>query len=283
VPKCSFEDYAVLQHFSDKDEFYLSRVHRPVVFVPRIYDIDLFAWHCNSFRDFFVPLLVTSTMDWMAIYIFVPISAPLWVFATWGLLKESFHWTHFPIRFNYRNRMVYVFRTNGTVLQAKWNDIFFTLGRCERMAGAQNWDIRGHVLDEDGETVLETFALPGDTMRIDQLQHAWEFFRRYMEDGPATIYRDVYWCHDIAGRREKFKVGLAYLFFGLNGLPIGQILLSPVFLITSLGRWFAMHTSKIPAWPAEVEAQCKVDSFDPYLRDASRNPDKIPMEPIRNE
>jgi hypothetical protein len=41
-----------------------------------------------------------------------------------------------------------------------------------------------------------------------------------------------------------------------------------------------MRTSKIPVWPAEIEAACQVDPFDPYLRDASRNPKKIPMEPV---
>lgn len=199
---------------------------------------------------------------------------------TWFLLKESFSWTHFPIRFNYRNKKVYVFRRDGTILMADWENIFFTLGRCERTVGQQNWDIRGHILDKDGETVRETFALPGDTALVDQLKHTWEFVRRYMEEGPASVYRDVYWCHDIAKRREKYTVGLRYMFFSLNGQPIWQILLSPVFFVASLGRWFAMRTSKIPVWPAEIEAECAVDSFDPYLRDASRNPDKIPMEPM---
>ncbi|ABX17600.1 DUF6708 domain-containing protein [Burkholderia multivorans] len=210
----------------------------------------------------------------------LPFAIPTWMVLSWGLFKESFRLTHFPIRFNFRNRMVYAFKPNGSIVQAKWDDIFFTLGRCERTVGQQNWDIRGHILDKDGETVRETFALPGDTALVDQLKHTWEFVRRYMEEGPASVYRDVYWCHDIAKRREKYKVGLRYMFFSLNGQPIWQILLSPMFFVASLGRWFAMHTSKIPIWPAEIEAECAVDSFDPYLRDASRNPDKIPMEPM---
>ncbi|KUZ01854.1 hypothetical protein WS50_08455 [Burkholderia territorii] len=210
----------------------------------------------------------------------IPFMVPLWLLLSWGLFKESFCLTHFPIRFNCRNGMVYIFKSNGLIVRAKWDDIFFTLGRCERMVGRQNWDIRGHVLDKDGETVLETFALPGDTVLVEQLKHCWEFIRRYMEEGPASVYRDVYWCHDIAERREKYTAGLRYMFFSLNGQPIGQILLSPVFFVASLGRWFAMRTSKIPKWPAEIEAECAVDAFDPYLRDASRNPEKIPMEPM---
>ncbi|MBU9630315.1 hypothetical protein KTE60_13600 [Burkholderia multivorans] len=229
---------------------------------------------------FFVPILIDGGYDLIVFLIFSCVSIPYWTLMMWMLCKESFSWTHFPIRFNYRNKKVYVFRRGGTVLIADWRKIFFTLGRCERTVGQQNWDIRGHILDKDGETVRETFALPGDTALVEQLKHTWEFVRRYMEEGPASVYRDVYWCHDIAKRREKYKVGLRYMFFSLNGQPIWQILLSPMFFVASLGRWFAMHTSKIPIWPAEIEAECAVDSFDPYLRDASRNPDKIPMEPM---
>ncbi|KUY71980.1 DUF6708 domain-containing protein [Burkholderia sp. RF4-BP95] len=230
--------------------------------------------------SFFIPLILAVGFDRIALCIFLGISIPYWILMGWLLSKEAFSWTHFPIRFNCKNRMVYVFRRNGTVLIAKWDDIFFTLGRCERMVGRQNWDIRGHVLDKDGETILETFALPGDTVLVEQLKHCWEFIRRYMEEGPASVYRDVYWCHDIAERREKYTAGLRYMFFSLNGQPIGQISLSPVFFVASLGRWFAMRTSKIPKWPAEIEAECAVDAFDPYLRDASRNPEKIPTEPM---
>jgi hypothetical protein len=216
----------------------------------------------------------------IALVILLVISTPYWLLMAWLLLKESFRRTHFPIRFNHRNGMVYVFKPNGAALKAKWRDLFFTLGRCERMAGAQNWDIRGHVLDKDGETVLETFAVPGDDTAISQINHGWEFFRRYMEDGPAAVHQDVLWCHDIAERREAYKAGLTTLFFSFNGHPIAQAFFSPIFFAASLGRWFAMRTSKIPVWPEDVEAHCKFDQNDPFLRDASNNPEKIPMEPL---
>lgn len=47
----------------------------------------------------------------------------------WLLKKESFAYTHFPIRFNRKTRTVHVFRTDGTVLSVPWDDVFFTLGR----------------------------------------------------------------------------------------------------------------------------------------------------------
>lgn len=34
-----------------------------------------------------------------------------------------------------------------------------------------------------------------------------------------------------------------------------------------------MHFSKIPQWPAEIEAQCPhMEEHDPFFRDASMNP-----------
>jgi len=100
-------------------------------------------------------------------------------------------------------------------------------------------------------------------------------------EGAVSLYTDVLWCHDIASRRESYKAGFNILFFSMNGMPVAQILFSPITFITSLARWVAMHTSKIPVWPADIEAQCKIDDFDPYLRDASRNPPGIPMTYIR--
>jgi len=167
-------------------------------------------------------------------------------------------------------------------VSAKWDDIFFTLGRGIYYSGVQNWDIRGHILDKDGETVLYTFALPGDSTRPERLYRGcWELVRRYMEEGPDSVYTDVLWCQDIATRRESYRAGLTMSFFNLNGWPIFQLLLSPIVFACSLGRWVSTHTSKIPVWPDDIESQCKVDDFDPYLRDASRNPPGIPMTYIR--
>ncbi|MEG6444999.1 hypothetical protein [Enterobacter roggenkampii] len=82
---------------------------------------------------------------------------PFIAFGGYFVFKEWFKWTHYPIRFNRQNGIVYVFRTNGTVLSAPWKEIFFTQ---EKDPGPlREWCIRGHILDKDGETVLETFSL----------------------------------------------------------------------------------------------------------------------------
>lgn len=74
----------------------------------------------------------------------------------WFLRKEFFRHTHYPIRFNRNNRMVYVFRLDGTVLAVPWDEVFFTLCPAQ-MRGV--WEVRGHVLAEDQNTVKETFVL----------------------------------------------------------------------------------------------------------------------------
>src|SRR5690554_2295242 len=67
---------------------------------------------------------------------------------------EWAHYTHYPIRLNRKSRMVHVFRRDGSILSVPWEEVFFTLAQDARF-----WEIRGHVLDSDGETVRETFAL----------------------------------------------------------------------------------------------------------------------------
>jgi hypothetical protein len=46
--------------------------------------------------------------------------------SAYGLLRESFSYTHFPIRLNRKDRKIYVWRRNGTVLSAPWDNVFFS-------------------------------------------------------------------------------------------------------------------------------------------------------------
>jgi len=56
--------------------------------------------------------------------------------------KEAFRYTHYPMRFNRKNRMVYVTRFDGTVMAEPWDRLFFALGDIGK--GAH--DIRMHRL-----------------------------------------------------------------------------------------------------------------------------------------
>lgn len=196
--------------------------------------------------------------------------------AVWILSKESFRHTHYPIRFNRQNRRVYVFRQDGSVLEAPWGELFFTLGRASNFAGIQIWDIRGHVLADDRETVLETFALAVHSDQHDDLLCFWEFIRRYMEDGPEAAQSS--WapvglvCLDIDERHESPRAGMHVLFDNSYGQPLFKVLMGPFYLASALGRILAMRSSRIPQWPAWVEAACRIPDDDPHERDGRSHP-----------
>ena len=186
--------------------------------------------------------------------------------------KESFAWTHYPIRLNRKTRMMYVFRTNGTVLSVPWDEVFFTLGGAGGSGLIQNWDLRGHVLDKDGNTVKESFTFSMVSNKKEDLYQLWEFIRRYMEEGPQDLYKQVEFCMPVSEKRESYFFGLKRLIVNFKGQPFLQALMMPIFLLYSIGRVFAMWTSRIPKWPQEVENACRIEPGDPYIKDWRTNP-----------
>lgn len=217
--------------------------------------------------------------QWRSDVMFLIFSAsvilPLVIICLWLLRKESFCYTHNPIRLNRKTRMVHVFRFNGTVLSASWDTLFFTLGRGNRAFGIQTWDVRGHLLDADGTTVRETFALAMAWENQNDVRRYWEYVRRYMEDGPQAIESLTPVCLPIASRRETWMFGLMRLALNIPGKTFFQIFLLPAFFLMSLGRWFAMHTSRIPVWPSEVDEVCRIEPNDSYERDDRANPPEM--------
>jgi hypothetical protein len=195
-------------------------------------------------------------------------------FVLWVLLKEAFCYTHYPIRFNRKTRMVHVFRFDGTVLSVPWDTLFFTLGRGNRFLGIQTWDVRAHVLDVDETTVRDTFslAMASESQRIVRLY--WEYVRRYMEEGPQAVLSLTPVYLPISKRRETWRFGLMRL--ALDGPWIVVLVtMLPFHFLVSLGRWFAMRTSKIPVWPKEIDEVCCIELNDPYARDAHDNPPEL--------
>ncbi|MDI1258276.1 DUF6708 domain-containing protein [Aquabacterium sp.] len=191
--------------------------------------------------------------DWPVLLAMYGMLAPvLWVM-NWGFRKESFAYTHYPIRLDRITRMVHVFRLNGTVLSVPWDDIFF----CTDTGQGGAWNIRGHVLAEDRVTVLETFALSptaGKTAHHIMLSF-WEMVRGYMEDGPQAAIALAQVLLPIEKERESFAFGFHRMHAVASGESTPLVLvwgfISAVF---APGRWLAMRTSKIPQWPAEVAA-----------------------------
>jgi hypothetical protein len=227
-----------------------------------VFDAVFFGWENTEPEEYLLVFFVLTIF-----------AAPfIWV-GIWLLRKESFAYTHYPIRLNRKTRMVHVFRTNGTVLSVPWDEVFFCLGYCSQ----QMWDIRGYVLDKDRTTVLEAFplsAIGGGAIGQEVLRSFWEFVRRYMEEGPQEAARTVEIFLPIGERRERVIDGFRRMHAEASGGPAIAILVAAgLGLLFAPGRWFAMRTSKIPQWPQEIEAVNVVEPNDPYFRDASMNPE----------
>jgi hypothetical protein len=191
-------------------------------------------------------------------------------FAIWGLRKESFHLTHFPARLNRKTRMIHLFRPerNGGVLSVPWDKVFFTLGRGQSQG---YWDVRGHILAPDGQTVQETFSLGTPWGDREQVRQHWEYMRRYMEQGPQSILEATLMYLPIADAKERGMFAFFRLMMLFPGLTVGLVIFVPACLLIMLGRLFANATSRIPQWPADIEAQCAIEPGDAFERDARNN------------
>ncbi|HDR2540906.1 TPA: hypothetical protein QCI29_001599 [Enterobacter mori] len=197
------------------------------------------------------------------------------IIMTFKVLKtEWFAWTHYPIRFDRKNRQVHVFRLNGSTYSVPWESVFFTTGLSHRKDANKDYYISGHVLADDNITVTDTFCLPATHSDRKQLERHWEFVRRYMEEGPESVIGVVDFCLPIAKKREGYRFGLLYLLSGFNGAPLFLFpLLFVLAFIFSVPRYLAMVTSRVPVWPESIEAQCQAEKDDPYMVDASCNPE----------
>jgi hypothetical protein len=187
--------------------------------------------------------------------------------------RDAFTYTHYPIRFNRRNRQVYVFRRDGTVLKVGWEAICWTI--YGHLIGSRDLFVVGHVMADDKKTIKETFALsttdagaPGEQ----NLKSLFEFFRRYMEEGPGPVLEalkptPLIMLPGIDKEREGWRFGWEVLTLNFNGMLLLQILLQVFIFPMSLFRWFVMRTSKIPQWPQWVEDECAIEPDDPWIRD----------------
>ena len=133
---------------------------------------------------------------------------------------------------------------------------------------------RGHVLAADKKTVLDTFAF--SVVESEESKHLlkahWEFLRRYVEDGPQDLVEGVQFYVPVNGRKESFRYGWSRTGANFAASPVAYWTMWPATLLIGVFRWVAMHTSSMPVWPPDVEAESPVPADDPYARDATANP-----------
>lgn len=232
----------------------------------------MFVISCFLFGSILFSFLAVQAIlsgDWAALVVALPVAMVIvFGYLMWKMTKKEINYTHYPIRFNRKTRMVHVFRQNGTVLSVKWDKVFFT----QIPVTYGMWDMVGHILDEDGVTVRETFGLPACAMGSwgrERAKGYWEFIRRYMEEGPASVSDVISGCLPIKDKKETLVFSFQRIAASLGSYLNPLILFYYIFYP---GRMISMHFSKIPQWPVEIEAQCqRLEGYDPFFRDASMN------------
>ena len=227
----------------------------PALFIAYSTSIYILFWR-ERIHDF--PAYV-----FLAVFTLV-IGTPVVLLLGYQWKQEMFDYTYKPIRLVRSTRKVHVFQHNGPggVWSLDWDKLVFCLKK-----GGINWGVLGYLPDANDHVTHAFYLgafLPVNPKGIDPdeplLAH-WEYFRRYMEEGPSSVPTPEILL-PIQNRREPFLYGMwrSWQMFGpylVLALPF-----APVTTLAGIFRWLGMHMSRLPRWPAEVEAQCQVAADD---------------------
>jgi len=230
-------------------------------------------------EDDFVPMLLSGGFGFLLFSLAGILSTPF-------LFMEAFNYTHYPMIFNRKTRMVHVFLQlrKGEILSVPWDNLFFN-GSHPKDKG--DYNIAGHKMSEDGKTVLETFTLPTHDEHDSEFRFLeWEFIRQFMEGNEkkvAELANKVVDTACVNGRRERFFEGLWQSWAAFGGARLIAIPALPLILMAAIGRQIAMWTSKFPHWPKEIMDTCQFSPNDPNIRDDKhRMPrTKVPRPDVR--
>lgn len=230
-----------------------------------------------------------------------------------SLKIDTFTYTHFPIRFNRKNKMVYVFAKDGIVSKYHWDDLYVAIMVSKEFKNKprkNTYDVRLNVLDEN-KVITHAFALPycqESYLDEEKLMYKglWEYVRRYMEEGVKDSYAQVEQLIPIAHQRETLWLSIKmawhsfnrydYVIFKKNqeGIyindheeqrklkviaPTIQGLFFSFVMMYIIGRYTIAKLAKRPIWPDWVEAECQIDANDVYDLENHPKPKKSAPRP----
>ncbi|CAB3751489.1 DUF6708 domain-containing protein [Paraburkholderia solisilvae] len=173
--------------------------------------------------------------------------------------REFFTYTHFPIRFNRKTRMIHVFRHNGPggVLTVPWDQAYFHIGQGTQARSLL--DLRGHLMD--GDTVVDTFAVGNFFNTEEPIREIWKLIVVYMEQGPRALPKNLFiGTSTSTSWLNCFLLANSYCNIFLR-IPLIKWVF--VALITVM-RWLVMKSCREPVWPAEITAESAIAPDDLY-------------------
>lgn len=135
------------------------------------------------------------------------------------LKKDLFGYTHYPIRFNRKNRKVYVFKSKTDIRVFDWDNLKVAVTMLTTGHKKKDHDIRFSQVDENG-IIVDAFCLPylastsaiytkedgyQLTSEIESLNAAsnWEYIRCYMEEDIDISYQAVRGIIPLDKKRES--------------------------------------------------------------------------------
>lgn len=216
---------------------------------------------CGAVAVFFELNVLTNPG---ALIIALPISiiacVPPFLFWWFFLRKEFFAYTYYPVRFNRKNRMIYVYRHKalGGLLRVPWDSVYFHVGHGRNVDALR--DVRGEVME--GDTIKDAFAAGNfiaDNRNIVQL---WEFIRQYMDEGPEDLSKKTQIDVSVAPTWKNAYIMSAARSGILNDTL--RAIFMPLIGLTTITRYLVMKSCKTPVWPDDIEAACAIDPDDPY-------------------
>ncbi|WP_249190209.1 MULTISPECIES: DUF6708 domain-containing protein [unclassified Burkholderia] len=199
---------------------------------------------------------------------------PFVIWFSRSLFKTFTGCTHYPVRLDRKNQMVHVFRHNGEggVSSYRWRDITFGMvGGGALQRGFVQGVMAGYVRRPDGS--YDYFRLGVMWPTEEGMRGQWEYFRRYMEEGPDSLPEPEILL-PIENKRESFRMGAQLCWF-LAGPMLGPaIFLAPLTVPGSLLRWFIMNvTRRLPRWPQHIVDACPISPDDKYAHKPAKSLD----------
>ena len=239
-------------------------------------------------------LCLTTMLSWMAINvspairqkgdadsahwafgILALVAFGLFMLCVRSLLNDCFNYRRKPIRFNRIDRKIYAFRHNGPggVVSVPWDDAFLYVERqpktgltstAPRMVRCLVLDEQGQVADSFriGKRVVLAYSEEGELGRkvMAELYEDFEYYRRFMEDGPASLPPVAEFLSTKVSFRNSLKLqfdGMSDMFRSGNLflLLVGIVAAIPTFLL-AVAYHLAQLTCREPVWPDDVERAC---------------------------